>query len=291
MTTTRRRLASAAILTLALAGTGVAPTGAQAPVAPPTLTIGLPGGGKKPTVNPAPLQPGPTQIAATTERRGETGFVLVRLRPGVTAEQIRKLTERKRLGERQIDRLGKQLTVFVAQGGPSRGNVYRTTIDLQPGTHIVLDISNERRQPQVAFEVAGEPNGAQMPAQDTTVDMRDFRFTKSTKTLPADGTWRVRNQGKQLHFMLAFPTSSSRNASRLEAILRSRRRDAERRSERYIAGPPQQPVGLVSPGTDNRFKVDLRPGNYVLVCFWGSPASRNRQHNQLGMARKVRVAG
>lgn len=288
MTSSTRRLAAAATSTLALAATVVAPTSAQAPEPVPSLTITLVGGGKAPVVDTTGLRPGTTEIVARTEqRRGEPGFVLARLNAGTTAEEIREMTEKRRLTERQIDRLGKVLTTFVAQGSAMRGRDYRTTIDLVPGTYVALDISSERRQPQTSFDVAGDRTLAPLPDVDATVDMRDFRFTKTQRTLPADGTLRVRNRGKQLHFMLAFPTSSSRNASRLQTLLRRRDRASERRAERLVAGAPSEPVGLISPGVENRVKVNLRKGHYVLVCFYGSPASRNRGHNTLGMARKV----
>lgn len=288
MTKSRRRIAASLSLALAAGVAGAAVTGAQEPVAPSTLSITLPGGKAAPVVDATTVRPGATEVVASSPTRGGRAFLLARLKPGTTAEQFRKMTESKRLSERTIDRLGKTLSSFVAQGSASKDRGYSTVLDLQPGTYVALDITNDKRQPQVAFEVAGERSAAPLPEAGATVEMRDFKWSKTKDVLPAQGTLRVRNAGKQLHFLLAMPASSSKNASRLEKLLRSRSRSAERRAERLIAGPPAEPVGLISPGVENRVQVDLKKGHYVLVCFYSSPASKNRQHNQLGMARKVR---
>lgn len=257
------------------------PAQGQDPV--PRLVVTIQSG-KAPVVATPAVRPGPTELVVRQAGKGERTLVLARLQPGTTAEQVRAMT-RPRLSERAVDRLGKTVTTFVATGSTGPGRGYRTNVVLTPGTYVALDTTPERNLPQTVLEVAGEPTTAAPPAADATVDMLDYRFTASRRTLPADGTLRVRNRGKQLHFLLAFPTSTSRNASRLVSLLR---RGAEREAERLIAGPPTEPVGLVSPGVENRTKVKLRKGNYVFVCFYGSPASRDRGHNRLGMVRKVR---
>ena len=282
MTSATRRLTLATTLGATALVLGAAATSAQAPPAPAQLQVTLEPG-KAPVLAPTPLRPGATEIVVTATK-GERGFLLARLRPGVTAEQIRTMTEKEEINERELDRLGKKLTVFVTAMNTPPRQAARTTVDLAAGTYVAMDITSRKRNPQVAFDVAGESTGAALPASDATIDMDDYKFRKYRSTLPAEGTLRVRNVGKQLHFLLAFPASSSRNASRLVALLK---KNDERRAGKLIAGPPTEPVSIVSPGTDNRVPVKLRKGYYALVCFYGSPASRNKQHNALGMARKV----
>lgn len=48
-------------------------------------------------------------------------------------------------------------------------------------------------------------------------------------------------------------------------------------------------LGLVSPETIYVTRIDLKPGTYVLACFYGSAGSRGREHTMLGMERAVQV--
>ena len=48
-------------------------------------------------------------------------------------------------------------------------------------------------------------------------------------------------------------------------------------------------IGVVSPGTTNVLQAKLKPGVYVLACFYSDRASAGHGHNEFGMVRQATV--
>lgn len=258
---------------LAVAGAGAAVVGAQE--APPTVGIAVTP--KTMTVTGADaLKAGPTRLAFTRRGKGESGFVVIELKPGVTRAQVTKAAPNI-----TDPRGGLKYGRFVASSFVAGGARYATTLTLKAGEYVIVDIT---RRPAVraAFTVGRETSTAVATTPATTVGMVDYGFDMPS-TVPRTGTFRVENRGKQLHHMLTFPLRKGVNEAKL---LRDLKAGKEPRAA--FAGPPSAPVEVVSPGTVNDVEVRQRAGKVLFVCFLQDSAKKP-PHVALGMAKVVTV--
>ncbi len=283
MQTSTRRLAAASTLAAAALVAGATATSAQAPPAPAEVraTFGAPG--KAPTIVTQGIRPGVSHLVVSTSGKGERFFALARLKAGVTTTAFRRATN-KELSGNGIDKVVREMADLVASGRVAKGSAYRVTLDLSAARYVLMDATAEKATPQRAFDVAGEPTGAVGPDPVASIELRDFRFVPSSESIPANGLVRFVHAGKQQHFVVAFRARSSAAGTQLVDAIR---KNQEKRAERYMAGPPSEPVGLVSSGAVNDVPLKLKKGTYVLACFFESKASRNRAHSALGMVRKI----
>lgn len=266
--------AVAGALALALVGAGTAAVAAQEPT--PQVDVAV--ASKTVTVTGADaLGTGPTRFTFRASGKGERGFVLFRLRAGVTREQaasavpnIKSPSGAKRYG------------TFVASGFIEGAETYTTTIALEAAEYVVVDFSN-RPVVRTGFRVGPEASTAVAPVPVASVGMDDYGFD-APATLPSRGVLRVTNDGKVVHHALAFPLRRGVNSAKLLASLR--RGQEPKRTD--IAGAPKALVEIVSPGTQNDVEVKLKPGRTLLVCFL-SNTPKGRPHSVLGMAKVVTV--
>lgn len=284
MQTSTRRLAAASTLAAAALVAGATATSAQAPPAPAEVRATLVAG-KAPTIVTQDVRPGMSTLVVSTSAKGDRFVTVARLKEGVTTTAFRTATN-KELSGNGIDKVVRDMADLVAGGLVRKGAAYRVTLDLTAGRYVLLDTSADKRTPQRAFDVAGEPTGAAGPEPAASIEMRDFRFVPSSESIPRNGLVRFVNAGKQQHFVVAFRARSSAAGTQLVDAIR---KNQEKRAERYMAGPPSEPVGLVSSGAVNDVPLKLSKGTYVLACFFESKASRNRVHAALGMVRKVKA--
>jgi hypothetical protein len=241
----------------------------------PTLTVTA--GGSTLTVTPAgPLAAGPTRIEFV-RASGKPSLSIAALRPGVTVEAFTAALRTS--DDRALE------MIYLDAGADLDATATRSvsTVSLRPGlTYVAVNTEGENRAGYeiTPFAVGATPSGATAPSADATLNMVDLRFTGS-RTLPLNGTIRVRNQGWAPHLALSAPLRAGATSAAIARALRGNsRRALGRLLDFENTGSVQS---LVTRGSDVVNEVRFpRAGRYALICFFAT-------HAQQGMYRVVRV--
>ncbi len=167
----------------------------------------------------------------------------------------------------------------------SAGQSLRTAINLAPGRYLAIGEGNRTRAlgRYATFDVGGEAIGGSLPRADASIQMFDYGF-RIPKQIDGDGVLRVENIGRNEHFIVGFRLDPGVNP----AVVR----------RQLVEGtlppgpPPGEPasiIGVVSPKTTNVIQLDLRPGVYLVACFYADRASAGHEHSEFGMVRQMTV--
>ncbi len=116
--------------------------------------------------------------------------------------------------------------------------------------------------------------------EDATFTAIDFGF-QGPETLPAGEQVEVtlENEGKEKHEMALIQLVQGKTIEDVMAFIENE----------GLEGPPppwaKQTGGIppVDPGTTGSATIDLKPGNYVAMCFAPSKKNNNKPHAALGM--------
>jgi hypothetical protein len=236
------------------------------------------------TPNSVKVAPG-TQIAAgytkitldRLARKGESGLALVKLKAGVTPEELGKAVG-KIEDPNDVHKYGRIVASTFIAGKAT----YSTTIRLEDADYVWVDVT-KRPATRLSFHAGPADSGAVEPATDAAVALRDYRFSMPSSLKAGKQTLKVTNDGKVMHHALAFPLAKGVKES---ALLKKIRDGKEPRKE--FAGPPSALVEIVSPKTTNGVEVELRKGKYLFVCFL-QDSPRAKMHAQKGMQKIVTV--
>jgi hypothetical protein len=129
------------------------------------------------------------------------------------------------------------------------------------------------------------------PAVKGTVELVDFAFaTLPDSITTGKATLAVANKGKEPHEMVVVKAKGV-PAAQLQPIL-SQIVGAPPGSPAPSGPPPFEWAGgfqVIMPGATGWATLDLRAGEYALVCFVPSPASQGKRHLALGMFRPFTV--
>lgn len=257
-------------------------TGADAQSGPPEVTVAIAGAAT--TVSGAEaLKPGPARMTFTATSAKPADVTLFELNSGATEQQVLAAAAKLQGPPTPLQRFGR----FALGASVAEGQGYSATLTLRQATYLVVDGT---RAPKVVgrFTVGAGSSGAVAPRPDVTIEMRDFRYVSPAR-LPTHGTFRVTNAGRSPHFLLMLRASSPANAMKVAHLLHEGDPKDQKRVEKYIIGQ-YSPVGLISPGVTNDVEVaGLRPGHWVMVCFYGDARSHGEEHSKLGMERPVSV--
>lgn len=168
------------------------------------------------------------------------------------------------------------------------GVTQATTLDLKAGDYAVLDFgAGEDKVPYMAkgmlkpFKVTAGSSTAE-PASDVAVTLKEYTFEMPTELKAGTHTFKVSNQGTQSHEMILFKLTDGKTLDDLHTYL----------SNPNPSGPPPgEPVGgalPMAPGMRAWETVDLKPGNYLAVCFLPDPAD-GKSHLEHGMLMPITV--
>jgi len=116
-----------------------------------------------------------------------------------------------------------------------------------------------------------------------TVHAKDFAFTAPATIAPGQTTFRLVNDGKELHHLSILKLEQGKTMKDLEAAMKT---------------PGPSPTWLVSVGGPNaavpggtvEATLTLDAGNYIIACFIPSPGSET-PHMMKGMIQPLTVAG
>jgi hypothetical protein len=192
-------------------------------------------------------------------------------------------------------------------GGPNAadpGGTANAMLVLEPGDYALLcfvDIPEHRPHftrgmfrdlkvvPRTAADTATDTGTAavtapdevpDLPPGDVTMRLVDYDFDIRGELRPGLTTFRVENSASQPHEVFLFALERGATAQQALAWLENPQ------------GPPpfsaQGGVTFLSAGQANNFSVNLRPGDYGLICFIPD-ATDGRPHFAHGMIKQVRV--
>jgi uncharacterized cupredoxin-like copper-binding protein len=268
------RAVRAIAVILAVLGGGVAVAAGQGSV--PTVTVTATA--TDVTASPAPVAPGATRFEfVESGLRREAGVYLATPKPGRTADE---LTAAIRANPDSSFEVGDIVTSASLAPGDKRA--ITVEIEADRAYLLVNDLGKENPRDWIIAPLAtgGAPTGATAPAPDAAVVMRDLRFG-GDRTLPRNGTVRVRNVGWAPHFAIA---AALKPGARRAAVGRALRGNRERALGRVVSFRRSlELTNILTRGAVTDQEVTFsRRGRYVLVCFFEG-------HNAQGMYRFVRV--
>jgi hypothetical protein len=225
------------------------------------------------------LAPGATHFAFSGSGK-EVDLLVVRLKPGRTADELIAAAARQRDATKIQDAFGD----FVVGGALVRGSKTSVDVDLTAADYVLVDITKQPKK-VLAFTVGGTPTGIALPKAAASVTLKDYRI-KAHGAFPKHGAIKVHNRGPSPHFLIAFPLRPGASA---KDALKFLRQGKERKFNPLVGGPPVGLIELLSPGVTNVVHAKLRTGRWILACFYSDAKSRGMPHMMLGMETVVTV--
>ena len=126
--------------------------------------------------------------------------------------------------------------------------------------------------------VTGSSNTSQtQPQANETITLKDFAIEVPNNVTAGAVTWKVTNDGPQLHEMDIVKLHSGVTFDQFKKIM-------------FSPSPPSGPppfdnaggIGALQPGTSGWMKLNLQPANYVALCFVPD-VKTGKPHFMLGM--------
>lgn len=230
---------------------------------------------------PASLTGGLNRLVLKNTGKETHHAQLVRLNDGVSLDQFQQALQQ---GPEKI------FPLIAFAGGPSNtrpGVESEAVVDLKPGQYMMLCFfDSDDGVPHLAkgmvkpFEVkAATAAQAAKPEAKGKFVLKDFAFEKPATIAAGKATYEVVNNGPQPHEMGLLRLKEGGTLEQVKQLFSAPPGAAP-------AGPPpvEEAGGFqaIAPGGTGWATLDLKPGNYVLVCFIPDPAS-GRPHLALGM--------
>ena len=225
-----------------------------------------------------PLQSGATEIVFTTQIERVGGPVLVRLNPGVTADQVLAVLPRL-----QDPNSARPYGTLAVSAEAPRGKATHVQAYLAPGDYLALDLPQgpPKGEPaHAAFTITQAAAPMALPRPGATVRSIDFAFRGPT-SLRRGELVRFVNQGFLAHMVIAIRVPAGMPARKVVSALRSGNERSLPRVQSFTLVP------VASSGASQQERLNLRRGTYVLACFMDT--QDGREHTKLGMERIVRV--
>lgn len=181
----------------------------------------------------------------------------------------------------------------IPAGGPNAtapGNSVSLTTVMQPGNYaIVCFIPDAKGVPHVmhgmikGLTVTENPNANMTePTPDITVTLKDYQFDFSTPLTAGKHTIKIVTAPGQPHEFTFFQLSPGKVPADLTKYV-----------ETGMKGPPPaMPLGGVAAmaaGHDAIYQVDLKPGDYAIICFL-EDAKDGKPHYTHGMVQQIKVS-
>ncbi len=181
---------------------------------------------------------------------------------------------------------------IIPAGGPNAappGSSSELTMALEPGNYaLVCFIPDAKGVPHVAHGMVKAltvtPNAqANMtePTADITVTLSDYKFEFSTPLTAGKHTIKIETAPGQPHEFTFFQLMPGKTAA-----------DIPKYVEAGMQGmPPARPLGGLSgvvAGRASYYSVDLKPGDYAIVCFL-EDAKDGKPHFVHGMIQQIHI--
>jgi hypothetical protein len=258
-----------AVCVVGLAGV----TGASAASTLPTLNLALTG--KTGIKVSGSTVSGAVNVTSTFSGKGQGGFGLVRLNPGVQFQQAFQSVQNHHGDINALTPFG---SLIVDAGAP--GTIQTV---LTPGSYVALNVTGNGQPGFEQFTVTPSSSPASLPAAKATETSIEFGF-KGPKVLH-DGTMvRLENDGFLVHMDVLIGARNKAGANKIIALLKA----GKDHKAQKLATSGATLMGPASPGAMQQEILNAKAGYYVQACFMDT--QDGREHTQLGMERLVRIA-
>lgn len=196
-----------------------------------------------------------------------------------------------------LKKQGPPPTWMTDVGGPNPalpGGTAEATLNLEPGTYALLCFINSPGNPMphmakgmvgsitVEADGAGPTQAGAAPAGDITIRTSDYKFAISKPIAAGKHLITVVNDAEQSHEVVIGQLNPGKTAADLANWVDK---------EMMKGPPPGTPVGgiaALAKGRSGSFPIDLKPGNYAIVCF--VPDSKDgKAHVAHGMQQVITV--
>ena len=266
-----------AVAALAISAAAATASSASQSGALPTVSITM--DGKSISVG-GTLESGAVDIHSTVSGKAHASPTLVRLNPGVTADQFFALLKSKAGQDiNSVSTLG--AIVFDAEAPRGTSDVQTT---LQPGNYVALDTSRQKPPfPTTTFTIAPAASPAALPKASANVASIDFGF-RGPGVLHTGQVVRASNQGWLVHMIIAMGV---RNAAAGHQVVRLLKEGKEKQTHQFATRSFFSLADPISHGAVQQSVLKAKPGYYVLACFMDT--QDGREHVELGMERLIRV--
>lgn len=233
---------------------------------------------------PAEVAPGVVEVELTNEGERPHEAQLVRIEGDhTTAELVKTLS-------RQGGPIPDWIRIPGGTGVAAPGQTDTSTVELEPGKHVAIDMSSRGKPATAEFEVAGEPSDAELPSVDAEIVADEFSF-ETSGLQPGTNRFEFRNAGDEPHHAIAVPMRDGATIDEVTAFFES-----EGQGQGQSQGPPPvafgQEVGtaVIEGGKSQIAELELEQGRYALVCFIQNRAG-GPPHVALGMVDELEVGG
>ena len=231
------------------------------------------------------LKPGYTRFSDTNTTDSDHALMIVKLHDGVTPDDMKAALE----SPDGIEALDKA-DFFGGVDDVPHHTTWAETVDLTPGTYVVLDHAEGRGEGNgawfsesgffVPFTVAdGSSTNAAAPKPDAVIKMRDFAYDMPA-SLPRDGVVEFQNVGAQLHMGVLLELNPGVTVDQAMQNL----------SEDTDLGTPLEFVGATSPGVTVSVEQHFDPGTYVIACLMPDMQKDGTPHAMEGMITSFTVS-
>jgi hypothetical protein len=240
----------------------------------------------------------PTQVQAglasiTFENVGQMAhhMNIFALKEGVTPEQVQEAFPRSANEWTPEIMAGIMPLLQEAVGGPGAippGGRQRVTVRLAPGHYMLLCVLPDHegvlhlaKGMMAALTVTGEePANQAEPAADATVRLLDFSFVLPEQIKAGEQTWKIVNEGQQLHEIYLLKLAEGKTLEDVSAYFQ-----APQGTPPYVEAGGFQGI---NPGNSGWLHLKLEPGVYVAICPIPDTAS-GAPHLALGMIQPFTV--
>ena len=234
------------------------------------------------------LRPGVHKFVVRSER--QSGFQLLQSAAGYTkGEALRDVAEGLGAGKvRALKRFERNTTlVGGVYSAPEKPAVM--WLDLEPGTYWAVDVNDMRPKPSevVTIKVAGAATAAAMPDGPVIRAVDSTEFAKSPRSIPARGRLTFRNVSDQNHFVELARLAKGKTMADFEAWIEAVKSGNE--TPPPIDFRSSVGTGVIDPGREMAMTYSLRPGRYVMVCWWPDASMGGMPHAFMGMYRGIKV--
>lgn len=202
------------------------------------------------------------------------GFVAALKKNGLVGSTMQLVTAAG--GANTIDPGGKQEAILKLTPGEYASICFIAGADAVP--HFMKGMIGH-------LTVTGLPDTTQAePQSSTTITLQDFAIQMPTSVTGGAVTWKVTNNGPQLHEMAILKLHSGVTADQFKQMMSS--------PNTHSGPPPFDDAGGINglqTGTSGWIKLNLQPGNYIALCFVPD-VKTGKPHFMLGMMTEFTVA-
>lgn len=163
-------------------------------------------------------------------------------------------------------------------------------VDVRRGTYWAVD--TEPAVPTVdqilALHVGGARVAGTMPGGPVLRAIHETTWAPNPASIPRQGKLTFRNDSEDNHFLAMARLAKGKTFADWKAWVR------KAKSGQNPGQPPFDrsagiETGVISPGHELAVRYDIRPGRWVIMCWWPDAEMGGMPHAFMGMSRLLRV--